>query len=126
LNTIPPNVAEPLAILLYVTIVLFVIIVGFLLKLLLDTSHLVNSLQDFIKATQTELEPALREVHGTLCNINSISSSVNNQLNSINDGVEKGGKLVVDSLDRAGRRLKVVGNYARDGLLTILEKMLAK
>jgi hypothetical protein len=61
-----------------------------------------------------------------LCNINSISSNVNKQLNNINDGVEKGGKLVRDSFEKAGQRLRVVGNYARDGLLVILEKLLAK
>lgn len=126
MNNLPANISEPLEILIYVTIALLIIIGGFLIKLLFDTSSLIKSLQDFLKATQTELEPAIKEVHGTLCNINSISSNVNKQLNNINDGVEKGGKLVRDSFEKAGQRLKVVGNYARDGLLVILEKLLAK
>lgn len=126
MNSIPQNVAEPLEILIYVTIFLMLIIGGFLIKLLLDTSNLVTSIQDFIKATQAELEPTIREIQGTLSNINSISANVNNHLNSINDGVEKGGKFVADSLGRAGDRLKVVKNFARDGLLALLEKLLAK
>jgi len=126
LDTLPQTVAEPLQILIYISIVLLLIIGIFLIKLLLDTSNLVNSLQDFIKVTHAELEPAIKEINGTLSNINNISSSVNNQLNSLNVGLEKGGRILSESGDKAYKQLKVAGDYAKEGLFAVIKAFLKK
>lgn len=126
METLPQTVTDPLQILIYISIVLILVIGIFLIKLLLDTSNLVNSVQDFIKVTHTELEPAIKEFNGTLTNINNISTSVNNQLNSINTGLEKGGKIISESAEKAGKQLKVVGGYAKEGLFAVLKSLLKK
>lgn len=121
-----PNVAESLQVLIYVSIVLILIIGIFLIKFLLDASNLIKSIQDFVKVTQTELEPTIKEIHGTLTNINSISSNVDKQISSFSNGLEKGGQVVSESVDKAYKQLKVAGLYAKEGLLTAINTFLKK
>lgn len=119
MDSLPQDVIQPLELLIYVSLV-FVLITGvFLIKLLLDTSNLVNSLQDFVKVTQAELEPAIKEINGTLTNINNISSRINNQFNSFNNGLEKGGQLLTEHSVKAYKKLKVVGTQLKDGIISV-------
>lgn len=121
-----PDVAESLQVLIYVSLALILIIGIFLIKLLLDTSNLVNSIQDFVKVTQSELEPTIKEIQGTLVNINSISSNVNRQVSSLSNGLEKGGRIVSDSAEKAFRQLMITGTYAKEGLLSVINALLKK
>ena len=124
MDSLPQTVIQPLELLIYVSLVLILITGVFLIKLLLDMSNLVNSLQDFLKVTQAELEPAIKEINGTLTNINKISSQINNQIDNINIGLEKGGRILSDSSIKAYEKLKVVGSQAKDGLLSLINTFL--
>ncbi len=125
-TTITADVTGSLQVLIYVSVVLLLIIGVFLIKLLLDASNLVNSMQDFIKVTQTELEPTIKEFQGTLVNINSISSNVNRQINSLSDGIDKGGRIMTDSAEKAYKQLKTAGAYTKETLLSIISKLVKK
>ena len=126
MDTITPNVAGSLQILICVSIGLILITGIFLIKLLIDTSNLVKSMQDFIKVTHSELEPAIKEFQGTLVNINSISSNVNNQINSLGSGLQKGGQFVSSSANKAYQHLKVAGEYTKEGLLAAINAFFKK
>ncbi len=126
METLQQNPADALQILIYVSIVLILIVGVFLIKLLLDTSYLVKSLQDLVKVTQAEIEPAMEEINGTLANIKNISSSVNNQFNAVNNGLEKGSQIVSESADKIYRKLKTAGMYTKEGLLVAINTFLKK
>ncbi len=126
MENMAPNVAESLQVLIYVSLILILIIGIFLIKLLLDTSNLIKSMQDFVKVTQTELEPTIKEIQGTLVNINSISSSVNKQVSSLSNGLEKGGRMMSESADKAYKQLKIAGTYAKKSLLSTINNLLKK
>jgi len=126
LEILTQNVAESLQVLIYVSIVLILIIGIFLIKLLLDASNLVKSMQDFIKVTHAELEPAIKEFQGTLANINSISSNVNSQISSLNSGLEKGSRFVSESSSKAYKKLKVAGTCVKEGLFSVVKVFLNK
>ena len=126
MDSLPQNVIQPLELLIYVSLVLLLIIGVFLIKLLLDTSNLVNSLQSFIKVTQAELEPAIKEINGTLANINNISSNLSNQINNINNNLDKGGRILSDSSERAYKRLKIFGSSVKEGVLSVIDVLFRK
>lgn len=119
MDSLPQNVIQPLELLIYVSLVLVLIIGVFLIKLLLDMSNLVNSLQDFVKVTQAELEPAIKEINGTLTNVNKISSRITDQIDGINSGLEKGGRIISDSSIKAYQKLKVAGSRAKESLIAL-------
>ncbi len=124
MENLTQNVAGALQILICVSIVLILIIGIFLIKLLLDTSNLVKSLQDFIKITHAELEPAIKEINGTLININSISSGVSEQFAFFNTGMQKGGRFIAKSADKTYKQLKIAGLYAKGGLFSAINVLL--
>ncbi len=119
MDSLPQDIMQPLELLIYVSLVLILITGVFLIKLLLDMSNLVNSLQDFVKVTQAELEPAIKEINGTLTNINNISSSINNQFNNFNSGLEKGGQLISENSAKAYKKLKVVGSQVKESIIAL-------
>ncbi len=119
MDTIPQALMQPLELFVYVSLVLVLITGIFLIKLLLDTSNLVNSLQDFIKVTRVELEPAIREINGTLTNINNISSRINSQVDNINSGLEKGGRLISDNSAKVYKNARVMGSQLKETLISV-------
>lgn len=124
MDSLPQDVIQPLELLIYVSLVLVSITGIFLIKLLIDTSSLVSSLQNFITVTQAELEPTIKEINGTLTNINQISSRLNDQINNINSGLEKGGRLISDKSLQAFQKLRVVGASLKEGFISIVNVLL--
>lgn len=120
MDSLPQAVVQPLELLIYISLVLVLVIGIFLIKLLLDVSSLVNSLQNFLKVTQAELEPTIREINSTLTNINSISSNISNQVNNINVGLEKGGRILSDSSARVLERIKDISLNVKDNLTSVI------
>lgn len=109
MESLSQSLHQPLELLIYTSVVLIIIIGVFLIKLLIDLSGLINSMQDFIKATQAELEPAIREIKATLVNINQISSNVSNRINNMNEGIKKGLQTVLEVSTIVGKQALVVG-----------------
>ena len=124
MENLPQNVAQSLEILIYISIVLILITGVFLIKLLLDMSNLVKSLQDFIKITQAELEPAIKEIQNTLVNVANISSNASNQVNNINNGLQKGGIFISDSAKEAYKRLQVASLGIKKSLTSAINTFL--
>ena len=110
------SIYQPLEFLIYTTIILLVIIGGFLIKFLVDLSALANSLQDFTKVMQSELEPAIREIKETLVNINNISTNVENQLNTLQKGMQKGAAVVAETATVMGKHAQSFGKLAAGSL----------
>ena len=106
------SIYQPLEFLIYTTIILLVIIGGFLIKFLVDLSALANSLQDFTKVMQAELEPAIREIKETLVNINNISTNVENQINTLQKGVKKGAEAFAETATVVGKHARSFGKVA--------------
>jgi len=109
LESLTQSIQQPLEFLIYTSVVLIIITGVFLIKLLIDLSGLAISMQNFVKATQEELEPTIKELKNTLVNINRLSSNVTDQLNNMNIGVKKGAKAVLEAGAVIGSRAKDVG-----------------
>jgi len=109
LESLTQSIQQPLEFLIYTSVVLIIITGVFLIKLLIDLSGLAKSCDDFVQATQGELEPVIKELKTTLVNINQLSSNVTDQLNNMNIGVKKGAKAVLEASAVIGSRAKDVG-----------------
>jgi len=118
LESLTQSIHYPLQLLIY-TSVFFVIIIGvFLIKLLIDLSGLAKSCDDFVQATQVELEPVIKELKTTLVSINQVSSNLSNQINNMNIGIKKGAKAVLEASTIIGSRAKDVGISIGKNLLS--------
>lgn len=126
MESLPQNIVQPLQLLIYVSTTLLIITGVFLIKLLLDASNLLKSMQDFVTVTQSELEPAIKEISNTLTNITNISSKINIQLACINNGLEKSGRIFSEVSGKAGKNLKVLGEKAKEGLFTLKDMLFNK
>lgn len=103
------SIKLPLEVLIY-TSVFFITITGVLLiKLLIDLLGLVGTLDNFIKATQGELEPTIQELKTALANINLIASNVSSQINNVNINVQKGAQAVLETAVIVGSRAISIG-----------------
>ena len=118
MESLTQSIHYPLQLLIY-TSVFFVIIIGvFLIKLLIDLSGLAKSCDDFVQATQVELEPVIKELKTTLVSINQVSSNLSNQINNMNIGIKKGAKAVLEASTIIGSRAKDVGISIGKNLLS--------
>ncbi len=116
MESLTQSINQPLIFLIYTSIIMIVITGVFLVKLLIDLTGLVKSLDSFLKATQGELEPVIKEIKNTLININKISSNVTNQINNMNKTVQKGAKTVLEIGSTAISHAFVVAEIAAKSL----------
>lgn len=61
-------------------IIAVIIVLGFLLKLIIDSIKLVQNLDETTTIVKKEIEPTLQELNKTLENINSITADADKQL----------------------------------------------
>jgi len=118
LESLSQSIHQPLEFLIYTSIILLIITGVFLIKLLIDLSGLVKTMQGFVKVIQEELEPVIKEIKTTLININQISSNVVDQVNNMNSGIKKGANAVLDATAVIGSRAKEVGKIIGKNLLS--------
>jgi predicted PurR-regulated permease PerM len=111
--------------LIFTAIVLVIILLAFLIKLVIDLSGLLKSLDNFVRVTQTELEPTIKEIKVTLENINNISLSITNQVNSLNIGVKKGVNNIKDVSAVLAGKTRVFGSLLKDGIITGLHYLIS-
>jgi len=71
-----------------VTGVAFVLITGFLIKLMIDTSKLVQNLDETTSIVKKEIEPTIQELNKTIKSINSIAQNADKQVNTLTKIVE--------------------------------------
>lgn len=90
-----------LIVFLSVTVVLFIVIAVFLIKLLLEVSRLTNNLNDITTVIKADLEPTVKELQIALKSINSIVQQADKNVSSISGIVTKvigAGVLAVNSI----------------------------
>ena len=61
-------------------IVAIMIVLGFLIKLIIDSIKLVQNIDETTTIVKTEIEPTLKELNKTLENLNSLTDSTNSQI----------------------------------------------
>lgn len=118
------NIQQPLEFMIYTTIVMFIFISVFLIKLLIDLSNLVKSLQILSNLFKREIEPTLKELKYTLANINSIALSMDGKVSKINDALNTGMNAFSDSAENIANRTKIVFSSVKEGLLAGLKILL--
>ena len=81
-----------LTILHYTMAILFVVLTVagcFFIKLLIDVSRLINTVDETTTIIKHELEPTIEELKQTLKNLNSIASATDKQVVNVKNAVEK-------------------------------------
>ena len=61
-------------------IVAIIIVLGFLIKLIIDSIKLVQNLNETTTIVKNEVEPTLKELNKTLENLNSLTNGTSNQI----------------------------------------------
>ena len=64
-------------------IVAVIIVLGFLVKLIIDSIKLVQNLDETTTIVKTEIEPTIKELNKTLENLNSLTNGADAQINKI-------------------------------------------
>lgn len=64
-------------------IIAVIIVLGFLLKLIIDSMKLVKNLDETTTIIKEEIEPTLKELNRTLENLNSLTGEADKQLTNI-------------------------------------------
>ena len=64
-------------------IVAVIIVLGFLIKLIIDSIKLVQNLDETTTIVKNEIEPTLKELNKTLENLNSLTDGTSNRINQI-------------------------------------------
>lgn len=68
--------------------IIFVVIGGFLIKLLIDLSKLTKNIDETTTIVKAEIEPTLKELNKTLQSVNSIAESADKQVDSLGKIIE--------------------------------------
>lgn len=64
-------------------IIAVIIVLGFLIKLIIDSIKLVQNIDETTTIVKNEIEPTLKELNKTLENINSLTNDTDNKINQI-------------------------------------------
>lgn len=75
--------SQTLEIALLFLIVAIIIVLGFLIKLIIDSIKLVQNLDETTTIVKTEIEPTIKELNKTLENLNSLTNNTNTKINQI-------------------------------------------
>lgn len=117
---------QGLAFLTISTGVMFIIIGGFLIKLLIDLSELTRNLDETTTIVKSELKPTLQELNNALQSINSIAQNADKQVDSLAKIFES---LLGVSALAFTRAKKLSGGLVKgliQGLVTIAKLFLKK
>ena len=63
--------------------IIFIVVGGFLIKLLIDLSKLTKNVDETATIVKSEIEPTLQELNTALKSINSIAQNADKQVNSL-------------------------------------------
>ena len=72
-----------LIVLIYTTVVVLLVVAGFLVKLLFDLSNLAKAAQNATELIQNELEPTLKELQGVAASVKSIANTADEKFTSL-------------------------------------------
>ena len=91
-------------------IVAVIIVLGFLLKLIIDSIKLVQNLDETTTIVKNEIEPTIKELNKTLENINSLTKGADNKINQTRKVISS--LLGVGSVALSGMK-SVTGGFFR-------------
>ena len=117
MENLSTSIQQPLEFLIYSTIIMFIIITVFLVKLLADLSSLTKSLQSLTSAVRHELEPTLKEFQRALKNINSLANGADKQVNNLNKSLNLGIDVLSSSTVDILGKAKILTSALKQGLL---------
>lgn len=118
METLSLHTQQVLEFLMYTTIILMVIIAGFIIKLLADLSNLVKSIQNIAIVVKHELEPTLKELKNTIVSLNSLASMTDAQLRGIN-------KTLTDSVNKISDTTKNVSTKLKSTFTNLKKNIIA-
>lgn len=87
MENLTPEVNNALLVLIYTSVVLFAVVMGFLVKLLYETTELAKKVRDSVLIINSELEPTLAEIKRLLENVNSVADNANKQVENLKQAV---------------------------------------
>ncbi len=76
-----------LTVLIYVSVVVLLVVTGFLTKLLYDLSKLAQTARSTSEVIQSELEPTLKELREAAGSLKSIASSADSNISGLKNAV---------------------------------------
>ena len=97
-----------------VTVVLLVILAGFIIKLFIDTDRLINNVNEVTILVKNGVEPTLKELKETLENVNSIAKQADKQV----DAIKKAFSLVLGTGGLAVCGLKNISGGFLKGIMS--------
>lgn len=110
------GIQQSLEFLIYATIIMLIIVSVFLVKLLVDLSSLIKSLQNILSIVKHDLGPTIKEFKRALININSIASTTDNQFKDINKVISSAISAFSGSGQNLSSKAKLVFSSLRKGL----------
>lgn len=116
------SIEQPLQLLIYTTIIILVVITVFLVKLLVEASSLVKSLQGLSVIIKQDLEPTIKELKRTLINLNSMTIGAESQFKSLNEGIS----ILTNSTKGIMGKAGVVADSLKKGILAGINVFLEK
>ena len=87
MENLSQNAQQSIVFLVYASTLLLVIIGVVFIKLMLDVSTLVKSLQKIMIIIKPEIGPTIKELKRTLININSLANKTDTQFQDINKAI---------------------------------------
>jgi len=124
LESLSLNIQQPLVLLIYTTTIILIIVTVFLVKLLLDLTNLVKSMQGLAGSVKHELEPTIKELKRALININSVTSNADMQVNNLNSTLNKGLDVINSSTKGIFSRAKILTSSLKNGISAALQTLL--
>lgn len=120
------SLIKPLELLIYSSIVMFIVITVFLVRLLADLTTLSKSLNGLALIVKHEAEPTLREFKKALININSIASTADKQVGVLNQVVSQGMSLFSGSSSGIASKTKIIAASLKQGFMVGLKAFMHK
>lgn len=106
--------------------VIFLVVGGFLIKLLIDLSKLTKNLDETTTIVKSEVEPTLQELNKALKSINSIAQNADKQVDSLSKFFENALGAGAVAFTRAKQMSSGVIKNIVKGLVTLFKLFLKK
>lgn len=118
MDSLSLDTQHALQLLIYGSIVLLTLISIFLIKLIIDFTSLVKSLQSLVVIVKHDLAPTMKEFKRALININSLTQSTNSQFKDLNSAIKEGLGVLSSSTSSISSKTKLILEGIKQGIST--------
>lgn len=126
MDSLSQNAQHSIEFLIYTSTFLLIVIGVVLIKLMLDISSLVKSLQRMLLILKPELGPTIKELKRALINVNSIASRTDSQFKDINNAISNTISAFTGSSQSLASKAKVAFSTLKKGIDVGLKVFLDK